>query len=81
MTVVSVAGVCIGVAALIIVLSVMGGFEQDLRRKMLQGQPHLEVLAKNAVAGFSLNEYPLSTFQEMFPEASEVEPFVQVDVV
>jgi lipoprotein-releasing system permease protein len=81
MTTFSIIGVMIGVAALIVVLSVMGGFEQDLKNKMLRGQPHLEVLAENAVAGFSLQKYPLSTFEKMFPEATGIAPFVQSDVV
>lgn len=81
MTVVSVLGVTIGVGALVIVLSVMGGFEADLKRKMLAGEPHLEVIAENAVAGFSLLDYPVSSFKELFPEATAIEPFVSADVV
>lgn len=81
MTLVSIFGVAIGVAALIIVLSVMGGFEGDLKEKMLRGQPHLEILHKNAVAGFSLVEAPLSSFRKMFPEATDVEAYTQSDVV
>lgn len=82
MTVVSIAGVAIGVGALVLVLSVMGGFEADLRRKMLSGEPHLEVIsATNALGGFSLNEYPIKEFEKVIPEASAVEPFVTSDVV
>jgi lipoprotein-releasing system permease protein len=81
MTVVSVVGICIGVAALIIVLSVMAGFEQDLVGRMLKGQPHLEVTASKSVAGFSLKEFPVATFQKMFPEATDVEPYIESDVV
>ncbi|HYX36688.1 MAG TPA: ABC transporter permease [Oligoflexus sp.] len=81
MTTFSIIGVMIGVAALIVVLSVMGGFEQDLKNKMLRGQPHLEILAENALAGFSLQKYPLSNFEKMFPEATGVAPFIQADVV
>jgi len=81
MTMVSIFGVAIGVAALIIVLSVMGGFEQDLRDKMLRGQPNLEVMATNAQAGFGLKQHPLSAFKNAFPEASDIEPFTQADVV
>lgn len=81
MTVVSIAGVAIGVAALIIVLSVMGGFEADLKDKMLTGQPHLEILSKNAAAGFSLVDRPLSAFKALFPDATDVEAFTQADVV
>jgi lipoprotein-releasing system permease protein len=82
MTLVSIAGVAIGVAALIVVLSVMGGFEQDLRNKMLRGQPHLEVLNKESgVVGFSLKETPVEAFRSAFPEATDIEPFTQADVV
>ena len=81
MTLISILGVAIGVAALIIVLSVMGGFEQDLRSKMLRGQPNLEVMSKNAVAGFGLKQHPISEFEKLFPEAVAIEPFTEADVV
>lgn len=82
MTVVSIAGVAIGVGALVLVLSVMGGFEADLRRKMLAGEPHLEVIsAINPVAGFSLKDHPLQSFKQRFSDATHVEPFISTDVV
>ena len=81
MTVVSIAGIAIGVAALIIVLSVMGGFEQDLRGKMLRGQPNLEILNRNAVAGFGLKDHPVEEFERLFPEATAIEPYTEADVV
>lgn len=74
-------GVMLGVAALIVVLSVMGGFERDLKEKMLRGQPHIEILNENAIAGFSLNERPLESFKTLFPEAEALAPFVQADIV
>lgn len=81
MTVVSIAGVSIGVAALTIVLSVMGGFEQDLRRKMLTGQPHMSILGENATGGISLKEFPIAKVKKLVPEATGVEPFTEADVV
>ncbi len=81
MTTVSILGVAIGVGALVVVLSVMGGFEADLKRKMLAGEPHLEILAENAVAGFSLKEHPIEKLAAKFPEATAAEPFVSSDVV
>lgn len=81
MTTVSILGVAIGVAALVIVLSVMGGFENDLRNKMFRGLPHLEVFNKQALAGFSLKEHPLSEMRKLYPEAEGVEPFIKSDVV
>lgn len=83
MTFVSIAGVAVGVAALIIVLSVMGGFEQDLRQKMLGGQPHLEVIAKeNAILGFSLQKHSQQSILAQFPlQPIQASPFVRADVV
>ncbi len=82
MTMVSIAGVAIGVAALIVVLSVMGGFEQDLRSKMLRGQPHIEILNKSSgVVGFSLKDIPLDVFKREIPEATDIEAYTQADVV
>ncbi len=43
-TVISIAGVMVGVMALIIVLSVMSGFEKTLKEKILGTQAHLVVL-------------------------------------
>jgi lipoprotein-releasing system permease protein len=81
MTTMSILGVMIGVAALVLVLSVMGGFEADLQRKMLAGEPNVEILATNAVAGFSLKRHSLIEFKKKFPEAQAIVPFVAADVV
>lgn len=40
---VSMIGIALGVAALIIVLSVMNGFQEEVRNRMLEGTSHLEV--------------------------------------
>ncbi len=81
MTFVSIAGVCVGVAMLIIVLSVMGGFEQDLRRKMLNGQPHLKIHSPASGEGISLQEFPIEKIKKIIPESTAIEPFTEADVV
>ena len=82
MTFVSIAGVAIGVMALTIVLSIMGGFERDLKSSMVKGLPHIEIYNRdNPTLGFALKDYPLTFFKKLFPEAIAVEPFIQVDVV
>lgn len=81
MTAISILGVSLGVAALILVLSVMGGFEQDLKSKMLRGMPHLEVLAQRELLGFSLDKFPTSMWKEKLPNVTAIAPFVQTDVV
>ena len=62
MTYASIVGVSIGVAALVITLSVMGGFEKDLKQRMFKGLPHLEYYFQNPSVGFSLDEYPKEYF-------------------
>src|SRR5690242_21757156 len=53
-TSISVLGVTIGVAVLIVVISVFTGFEQKLREKILGFNPHLRVLVANG----SMPDYP-----------------------
>ena len=40
---ISIGGVGVGVMALIVVLSVMGGFDRELKRKIVNVQPHLRI--------------------------------------
>src|SRR5688572_2829408 len=47
-TLISIIGVMLGVAVLIIVISVMTGFDQELRKKILGFNPHLKVTSFNA---------------------------------
>ena len=46
----------------------MGGFEHDLKSKMLRGQPHPELLADNPILGFSLNEVSLTDLRKSLDE-------------
>ena len=81
MTWISIFGVAIGVTSLIVVLSVMGGFAGDLKRKLLTGTPHIEITAQNKHAGFSLKKYPLTSFKERLAEAEKVQSYIKSDVV
>jgi lipoprotein-releasing system permease protein len=63
---VAVASVTLGVAALITTLSVMTGFREDIRRKILGAQPHLMVLPQ----GESLAE---GDYGAVFSDVKEVE--------
>ena len=43
-TLLSIAGVTVGVMALIVVIAVMSGFESDLKSRILKGQSHVLVM-------------------------------------
>jgi lipoprotein-releasing system permease protein len=53
-TLISVIGVTLGVAVLIIVISVMSGFDQQLRQKILGFSTHIRILAR----GDTMKDYP-----------------------
>lgn len=50
-TLISILGVTLGVAVLIIVIAVMSGFDQQLREKILGFNTHLKVLGQNRALG------------------------------
>jgi lipoprotein-releasing system permease protein len=77
-TVISVLGVTLGIAVLILVISVMTGFDQELRRKVLGFDPHIVVGGAGA---------PLANWREIPPKLAEFKgvthsaPFVQGPVL
>lgn len=81
MTLASMLGVMIGVAALVVTLSVMGGFEHELRQRLFVDVPHLEVVSHPMNMGISMKEYPLAYFHEKIPEAIAIAPFIRLDVI
>ena len=56
---ISMIGVALGVWALVVVISVMGGFEQDLRSKIVMNVPHVQVLSESSF--MPLNNVPSLT--------------------
>lgn len=50
-TLISVGGVAVGTAALVIALALMTGFEEDMRQRILRGSAHLQVI-EQAESGF-----------------------------
>lgn len=71
---ISMAGIGLGVAALIVVLSVMNGFQKELRTRILGVASHIQISAMNG----QLPDWELVAAQaKQHPEVRESAPFVQ----
>ncbi|MGE0310834.1 MAG: lipoprotein-releasing ABC transporter permease subunit [Lautropia sp.] len=78
----SVAGIALGVAALIIVLSVMNGFQKDVRDKMLSVLSHIEVRDTAASPGAPTEDWrTLAATVRADPRVVGAAPFVSGQVV
>ncbi|MBD7960845.1 MULTISPECIES: lipoprotein-releasing ABC transporter permease subunit [Comamonas] len=71
---VSMLGIALGVAALIIVLSVMNGFQKEVRDRMLSVVSHIEIFAPNGQAMQDVDTTMLQAKQH--PEVIGAAPFV-----
>jgi lipoprotein-releasing system permease protein len=73
-TVISMLGVAVGVAALIIVISVMTGFDRDLKNKILGTKAHISIAGEDdaAVVGFE----PVMQKIKTYPEVISAAPYV-----
>ena len=77
-TLISVLGVTLGVAVLIIVISVMSGFDQQLREKILGFNTHLRVTERNR----SMSNYlAVATLLKANPDVKAVAPFIMGQVL
>jgi lipoprotein-releasing system permease protein len=73
----SMAGIGLGVAALIVVLSVMNGFQQDVRDRMLSVLPHIELYVPGANPDRILAQWQtLAEAAERNKEVQAAAPFV-----
>jgi len=71
---ISMAGIALGVAALIVVLSVMNGFQKEVRDRMLSVLAHIEVFnPDNGVPDWQA----LAAEAKRVPEVKEAAPYVQ----
>src|SRR6202521_1361755 len=70
--VISLAGVALGTFALTVVLSVMSGFQEDLRQRLLAFNPHVTVESSNAAAALA----PLMGRITALPGVEAAAPYV-----
>ena len=70
---ISILGMALGVMALIVVLSVMNGFQKEIRARMLGASPHLEVVAD----GGRINDWqPVLKKVAQNPQVAAAAPYV-----
>src|ERR1700722_20050027 len=60
-TLLSILGVAVGVTAMIVVLSVMDGFEAELKKRLMSSDLHILVTPTQETAGFSEGFVPKNT--------------------
>ena len=77
-TIISLAGVALGVTAMIVVLAVMNGFEDDLKTKILGVNAHIVVVSQDK---------PMTDYRSLIPRVRavegvrSVEPFIYSQVI
>lgn len=77
-TSISIFGVHLGTAALVVVLSVMGGFEQDLRQKILGTRAHVVVTKKHGV--FREQRWAMGRLEQV-PGVRAISPYLEAEVM
>lgn len=82
-TVLSIAGVGIGVTALIVVLSVMDGFEMELKKRLMASDLHILVQPEHAawVESSKLPETKIAEFKARFPEIQSFWPVLGTEAI
>lgn len=73
-SVISILGVAIGVAALIVVIAVMSGFDKDLREKIVGNYSHITLAGYKAIEAQEYNG--LSAKISANPHVKGVSPFI-----
>jgi len=73
---ISIGGMALGVAALIVVLSVMNGFQEELRSRILSSISHIEIRGVGANGG--LDDWPgVAAIAKENPQVVGVAPYVE----
>jgi len=80
-TTIAVAGITLGVAALIITLAVMSGFHNEIQKRILSVQTHI-IAGSKETAGLTLNNYTtVSSRIEKIKDVCATSPFVYGQII
>lgn len=71
----AIAGMALGVALLVVVLSVMNGFDRELRERILSVVPHIELLHNNGISDWQGQRQLIAGLNHV----TEVSPYNQVE--
>ena len=71
----AISGLVLGVALLVVVLSVMNGFDRELRERILTLVPHVQLIHSAGVANWPEQQQEIA----QLPQVTEVTPYNQVD--
>jgi lipoprotein-releasing system permease protein len=78
-TLIAIGGIFVGVTALITVMAVMNGLQQDLRDKILGSSPHVYVFERGS--SFRMSEWePVLEQTRTVPSVLAAEPFIMTEV-
>jgi lipoprotein-releasing system permease protein len=77
----SLAGVCVGVAALIVILSVMNGFEDELRDRLLSLSAHARVVPAEGTAATSVDWKTVEQQVRAVPGVKTAAPYAEIQAL
>lgn len=76
-----IAGIAVGVCAFTVILSVMGGFVQGLKKRLLLVEPHLEIIVKDGFGRVTASAELLRKIESLSDQIVAVSPFIKSDVI
>jgi lipoprotein-releasing system permease protein len=79
-TILSIAGVALGVMALIVVIAVMTGFEADLKTRILGGQPQVMIMRHGGAGSFTKYRAILQEVEKT-PGVEAATPFIYAQIM
>jgi lipoprotein-releasing system permease protein len=79
-TILSIAGVALGVMALIVVIAVMTGFEADLKTRILGGQPQVMIMRHGGAGSFTKYREILQEVEKT-PGVEAATPFIYAQIM